>query len=55
MIANPLQVKRTTTILRPDQTRVLLRPFTSGRFPAGRQDYRQDHVAAGKASRPTPG
>jgi len=30
MIANPVQVKRTTTILRPDQTRVLLRPFTPG-------------------------
>jgi hypothetical protein len=30
MSANPVQVKRTTTILRPDQTRVLLRPFTPG-------------------------
>ena len=30
MIANPLHVQRTTTILRPDQTRVLLRPFTPG-------------------------
>jgi len=30
MIANPLHVQRTTTILRPDQTRVLLRPFNPG-------------------------
>ena len=30
MSANPVQVKRTTTILKPDQTRVLLRPFTPG-------------------------
>jgi hypothetical protein len=30
MNANPVQVKRTTTILRPDQTRVLLRPFNPG-------------------------
>jgi len=30
MIANPLHVQRTTTILKPDQTRVLLRPFNPG-------------------------
>jgi predicted GH43/DUF377 family glycosyl hydrolase len=30
MIANPLHIKRTTTILKPDQTRVLLRPFNPG-------------------------
>ncbi|MCI0418610.1 MAG: glycoside hydrolase family 130 protein, partial [Acidobacteria bacterium] len=30
MNANPVHVKRTTTILRPDQTRVLLRPFNPG-------------------------
>jgi predicted GH43/DUF377 family glycosyl hydrolase len=30
MIANPVHVQRTTTILRPDQTRVLLRPFNPG-------------------------
>jgi len=30
MIANPVHVKRTTTILRPDQSRVLLRPFNPG-------------------------
>ncbi len=30
MIANLVHVKRTTTILRPDQTRVLLRPFNPG-------------------------
>ena len=30
MSANPVHVKRTTTILRPDQTRVLLRPFNPG-------------------------
>ena len=30
MNAKPVRVKRTTTILRPDQTRVLLRPFNPG-------------------------
>ena len=30
MNANSVHVKRTTTILRPDQTRVLLRPFNPG-------------------------
>ena len=30
MDANPIHVKRTATILRPDQTRVLLRPFSPG-------------------------
>ena len=30
MSANPVHVKRTTTILRPDQSRVLLRPFNPG-------------------------
>ncbi|HEU0005213.1 MAG TPA: glycosidase, partial [Terriglobia bacterium] len=30
MIANQVHVQRTTTILRPDQTRVLLRPFNPG-------------------------
>jgi len=30
MIANLVHIKRTTTILRPDQTRVLLRPFNPG-------------------------
>src|SRR5438128_10161490 len=30
MNANPIQVTRDTTILRPDQSRVLLRPFSPG-------------------------
>jgi hypothetical protein len=30
MNANSVHVKRTTTILRPAQTRVLLRPFNPG-------------------------
>src|SRR4029434_1726220 len=30
MNANPVHVKRTTTVLMPDQTRVLLRPFNPG-------------------------
>ncbi len=30
MSSNPLQVHRTSVILKPDQTRVLLRPFTPG-------------------------
>src|ERR1039457_2112465 len=45
MDANSIHVKRTVTVLRPDQSRVLLRPFSQGDPQADRQDYRQDHVA----------
>ncbi len=51
MIATSLQVKRTSTILKPDQTRVLLRPFSPGGPERIASDYRQNHGDPGRSGR----
>ena len=50
MNANSIHVKRTATVLRPDQSRVLLRPFSPGgprrarRIIAGIMSLPEDQV-----------
>src|SRR6266852_2702371 len=64
MDANSIHVKRTATVLRPDQSRVLLRPFSQGNpqrtsriiarimsLPENRVGPRLDEVSAGFSQR----
>ena len=45
---NAIHVRRATTIIEPDLSRVLLRPFTPGGSQRVGEDHRPDHGASGR-------